>query len=152
MYAFVIYHQESDRRGNPYRDSMDSRALVQQSNGVSAEGYKRAVCGGGRCICLPSSRQRKISLLCGTSLVFDTLRGRDDSIVELLLYHTLNHRSLICTACTANNTHTCLYVSRHFLNTKESVLFSTDPFFALAEGVVWGRDYISLDGTLINVN
>ena len=44
MYVFVIYHQESDRWSNPYRDSMDSQALVQQSNGVSAEGYKR-VCG-----------------------------------------------------------------------------------------------------------
>ena len=42
---------------------MDSQALIQQSNGF-----------------LPSNKQCKISLLCGTSLVFDTFRGRDDSI------------------------------------------------------------------------
>ena len=32
-------------------------------------------------------------------------------------------------------------IIRHFLNTEKSVLFSPDPFFALAEGVVWGREY-----------
>ena len=61
-------------------------------------------------------KQAVFSLLRGTSLVFDTLR--DDSIVELLPYHTLNHRSLIRMVSTANNTHTCLYVSRRFLNIK----------------------------------
>ena len=64
MYAFVVYHQKSDWQGNPCRDSMDSQALkVQQSNGVSAEGYKR-VCGGERRICSSSNREHKVSLLC----------------------------------------------------------------------------------------
>ena len=66
-----------------------SKATVYQQKRFVEGEDERAVCGGGRCTCSPSNRQRKISLLCSTSLVFDTPRGRDDSIVELLLYHTL---------------------------------------------------------------
>ena len=127
---------------------MDSHALVQQSNGVSAEGYKR-VCGGERCTCSLSNRQHKVSLLCGTSLVFDTLRGRNDSIVDLLLYHTLNHRSLIRTACMANNSHTCSYVSRHFLNTQKCVLFFTRSIFCISRGCGLGTRLSVLQCTLL---
>ena len=127
----VIYQQESDWQGNLCRDSMDSHALVhvQQSNSVSAEGYK-IVCGGERCTCSPSNRQRKISLLCGTSLVFDTLRGRDDSIVEMLLYHTW---SLIQTACTANNTHVLICVTSFPEHQRKCSIF-TRSIFRISRG------------------